>query len=1489
MSKIIKKILSILVIPAGVLFLMPVSILLILRIPYVQTNLVKGVTNLMSQELNTTISVGSIEFTYFNKLNINDLLIKDQNQDTMIFAPSVKAGIIKTDPLRGVFILGRIEVNEPYLALITDTAGILNLNWYLDKIRGKKDSSSADGSYINIRRIDIADGRFSLINRGSDPANIPVDFNNLRVSGISGTVERLKIRNDSVSMRLRGLSGYESKGFIIRKMNSDLTINGLDIILDEMNLECDSSLISCKKLHLQGDSLDMFSNFTRNVKLDIDFSKSYVHASDLSYFVPFLKGYSESFWLSGRVSGTIEELKGRNIQMSYGEITSFDCDFDLSGLPDINNTFIFLEINDFRSASGDIELIRIPGKEPILLPEPLRKLGVVSFSGTFTGFTTDFVTYGEINTGKGIISTDISLRPEGRNRFRIMGLVKGTGIDLGDLSGSNNLLGNMTIEANVDGFTDSFKTFNATLSGTIDSVEINSYLYRNVILNGSFKDKAWDGNIRINDRNLKMDLSGMLDFNGVLPQFDFTLDLKKARLHNINIDKTDTSSAASFLLIANLEGNNIDNLDGEIKVLNSRFRKFNNNLELSNFSLTTSTGDSKPDISLTTDFIDAELYGRYSFSGMKKVVNNIMATLIPSKYADSRTEINPKENDFNFEIKFKDTDRLNRFLETGLEIAKNSIITGAVKSDSLIKIEGNARSFSFGTSSFNDMLLDARFSDTIFNAVIKSKSFNLAGISDLKSLIMNLHTVPDSFSFDLNWDNKETLHNSGNFRAAGVFNRSGGNENKLNVAIDLLPGEVYSRSNLWKIYPSTITVDSSSVRLKMFTVRNNENHIIINGAISEDPADTLSMSFNGINLNPLNNLYEKRMGNPDNIIHLAIGGTLNGKANITNIYRNFMFESDLVIKDFSLLESRYGDIRLFSLWNKDKELVDIEASNNFEGARMFNIRGSFDPRSKNIDLFADADDLPIDALNPLLGFFASDINGKATGRVHLTGELSEPELTGSLMVRNAGMKVDYVQARYTFTDSIRFVKGGIKFNNIQFSDDRGNNAFLTGTVYHNHFKDYNVDLSLKTNNCMVLNTRSKDNELFYGTAFASGVTTLKTEGSLVRFDISARTGKNTRFYIPLNTSSSVTENKFISFVEPQTGPGSDITGITKETPVSSTAMEIAFDLDITPDAEVQLIMDPKTGDIMKGTGTGKLNISLDRKNVLKIFGDYVIENGSYLFTLGNIINKSFDVEEGGTITFTGDVDNAEINIKAIYKTKASLYEIMPDLLSDEKQKEKIPVECHLLLTGRLFNPRVGFDIYLPTADEETRAYLKSMIKSDEDMSRQFLFLLVMNSFYADQSIKTSTSIGSSAVEVTTMEMLSSQLSNWLSQISNDFDIGVAYRPGSTDMPNSQELQVALSTQLLNDKVVINGNFDVAGTPGSAGNQTAPGTSTFTGAFDIEYKINEKIKFKVFNRSNDNFYTDNGIQYTQGIGLFYREDFNKLKDLFKKKKEKSEMK
>jgi hypothetical protein len=330
-------------------------------------------------------------------------------------------------------------------------------------------------------------------------------------------------------------------------------------------------------------------------------------------------------------------------------------------------------------------------------------------------------------------------------------------------------------------------------------------------------------------------------------------------------------------------------------------------------------------------------------------------------------------------------------------------------------------------------------------------------------------------------------------------------------------------------------------------------------------------------------------------------------------------------------------------------------------------------------------------------------------------------------------------------------------------------------------------------------------------------------------------------------------------------------------------IELNFDLEVTPEAKVQLIMDATAGGLIRGTGSGKLNISLNSNGDVKMAGDYVINDGEYLFTLGNILNKRFIVEQGGTISWNGDIDDADLDIKAIYRTKASLSEIYSQDGMFPELQERLPVECLLNLTGKLLNPVIKFDIQLPTADDRTREYLRMAIDNEEKLSKQFLYLLVMNSFYSDPALYSASSTSgtqnaytqteeASVLGVnTTTEMLSNQLSNWLSQISNDFDIGFNYRPGNEITP--QEVEVALSTQLLNDRVTLNGNVDVGGT------QAREKTSGISGEFTIEFKLTDMLRFKVFNRSNNNLFYEVQHPYTQGVGIFYRRDFDTLKDFF----------
>ncbi len=1460
---------------AGIIIVVPTFLYLIIRIPEVQTFVINRITSHFSKEIKSTINVGKIEYSFFNKLTINDLIIKDKNNDTLLYSQKITAGIRKLDFRNMIIKLGQVELTKPFIALITDSAGMMNLTSYLDMFATPQGTAKKSKSTFSINQIKIIDAKFSLINKTGTENKMMIDLNNLHLSEINGNLEDIKIQNDSTNFHINNLGFIESSGFRVNSMNSNVVLAGRNIAFNTVFLNCDSTIINADHISIKADSSTSFKRFTEEVKLDILLQKSLISSSDLQYFLPFLKGSYESIWLSGRVFGTISELKGRNIELTYRDYSYLNCDFDFSGLPKIENVFIYIGVNSLKTNAKDIEQISIPGKGRIIVPEVLYKLENISFDGSFTGFTTDFVTYGKITTGIGNLRTDISLRPDEKNIYRIKGLVTGSNIDLGEITGNHDMFGELSMETNVDGYASSFEKFNGNLTGKIDSIEINKYVYRNVTLDGVFTEKTWDGSIKIADKNIKTDLLGRFDFSNVLPEFDFTLNLAEANLYKLNFDKADTTSLLSMLLTANFKGNNIDNLDGEIKLLNSTLRKYNNKLELYDFSIKTFTEKNKPAISIRTDFVDADLRGYYNFAEIRTVLKSTLAKLMPSRFPAPVPVKNQIRNNFTFTLNFKNTDKINNFFRTGILLSEQSTVNGAIFPDSIIRIGLIAKTLNIKNNILTDLSVAATVSGQEMSADLNSSSLSILGQSDLKEFSAGFSTKPDNFIFDFNWDNKDKVLNKGNFIARGSISKSNDESKGTILKIEIDSSEIYTRNNLWKISQSAILVDSNRVNINKLYIGNKANHYLIDGTVSENPKDTLHLIFKGIDLSPLNYIGKNNNKANDSSFPIQLKGILNGNILLTNILKNPLIVNNIKINSFSLLGSEYGDISLESDWNASRKVVDISASNNLEGVRMLDMGGFYDPVTKRINLNAKAAKLPIDALNPLLKFFASNITGTVSGKVNLTGEINKLVLTGALMAENASMKIDYLQTKYKLNDTIRFDKSGIKFNKIRLTDEKGNYATLSGSINHKYFKDYAADLILNTNECLVLNTQAKDNELFYGTAYGRDVTaTIKSGPNSLSFDISAKTGKNTKLFIPLNSGLSVSEYSFITFVDSDTtGKEEERKGDGGPVPVTRTGLDLNFDLEITPDAEVQLLIDPKAGDVIKGRGSGKLNINLNRKGDFKIYGDYIIEDGEYLFTLGNILNKRFDVESGGKIMFNGNVKDAEIDLKATYKNlKASLYPI----LQDPRYSERIQVEPQLNLSGKLFNPIVGFSIYLPNADEGTRTYLKNAITTEEELSRQFLYLLVMNSFYSDPTYASSLSTaptGTSAMAVTTTEMLSNQLSNWLSQISKDFDIGFVYRPGNKEI-NSQEVQVALSTQLMNDKVLINGNFDVRGSGNNYGNP-------ITGDFDIEYKIAEKIRFKVFNRFN-NPYTGKGVPYTQGFGLFFKQDFNKFSDLLKKK-------
>jgi hypothetical protein len=419
------------------------------------------------------------------------------------------------------------------------------------------------------------------------------------------------------------------------------------------------------------------------------------------------------------------------------------------------------------------------------------------------------------------------------------------------------------------------------------------------------------------------------------------------------------------------------------------------------------------------------------------------------------------------------------------------------------------------------------------------------------------------------------------------------------------------------------------------------------------------------------------------------------------------------------------------------------------------------------------------------------------------------------------------------------------------------------------------DLTMKSDRIMAINTTASDNEQFYGKTFGSGVVRITGKGATVFIDGVARTEKGTEMNISLEYEEDAQEYDFLSFVSHSYQPKFKVV----KAPVSESNVQMKFDIEVTPEAKAQLIYNSKIGDVIRSQGSGNLQMDIDKNYNVSLFGEYTVSQGDYLFTLQNVINKKFEIQRGGTISWNGDPYDAILNLNAIYRLKASLKELFANTIENAEYNQRIPVLCKINLTNSLNNPDIRFDIELPTTEDRIRDEVKQYISSEEDLNKQILSLLVLGKFYTPEYLRGSYSgasnslVGSTAS--TASELFSNQFSNWLSQISNDFDIGFNYRPGNEITNN--EIEFALSTQMFNDRVSINGNIG-----NNASQRTTANNNSLVGDADVNVKLtnNGKLQLKAYNHSNNNLIYETS-PYTQGVGISYREDFNDFNELWQK--------
>lgn len=1424
-----------------------------LRSSRVQTFLTKQLIKKLSEKINTNISIGKVDIALFKTVVLKDILIEDQKEDTLFYTKTIYASIDSIRFRKKLIALNRLSFRNSHINLEKDTLNNFNFQFILDSL--KTPEKKPDEWSLLVDRFAFNEANIVYSEILSDAKK------ELNVNDINFNISNIKYIDDSLSWKIEQLTLNESNEFTINRLASDFLYTDRKITLSGFEMKTVSSEINESNFIFTLPDKDTSGKQSFNI--DLNFSDSKISLFELSHLIPEIKGMDQIFHFSGHIYGSEDDLKGKDLTITTGTNSSAILDFYANGISDLSSMYLFLDLKSSQTSFYDLGKIKMPSKNGIKylqFPEAFYETGIIRYKGNFTGFPKDFVAFGTLTSKMGKLTTDLSVVPDKKDRTLFRGKIATEDFSLGELFKIDSI-GKITFDGSVDGMINRInRTIAGAFEGDIHKVEVKSYNYENIRFDGILDNKMFDGFVKIDDPNLAFDFLGKINLNPDVPLFDFRLDLKKALPNELNLSSRYPGAEMAFTMNAEFSGNKIDNLAGSIIVENGYYKNINGDLDLKGLELRSITGGPVKYLSFTSDFLDIEINGNYYFQNIVNSIRKSLNNYIPAISYEKLTEA--KGNKFGYQLDVKDLDDvLNVFLPE-VKIETPFLLYGMVDSEnSAFELKGSMPGVNLKNVMIRNIFIGNNPEDDQYLSRFRFGEILLRNGMRLQNLTINSKISDNVIDNNISWGDTTNRSYHGEIAAQVLFSE---NKNSRHPHIDIhwLPSEIYIADSLWQIKPFEATIDSSTINIRNFTFFSGKQNLNIDGNISRDLADILSLRVNNINLG----LLEKYL-NKD----LPLGGILNGSAGLVDFYGKRILFSSLDIDNFRFKERIIGNISFVNQWDNKKSVLNSELRSITGDHQTLYVNGYYNPSKNELLYNAELDNFSLVALETVIRKNFSNFHGDASGKIKIYGNPSKILMDGNIMGSNAGLTIDYTKVSYHFSDSIRFRSDTISFNNINFSDIAGNKGLFNGTIVHDNFQNMNFNLSVSSNKITVINTTGADNPQFYGQVIANAKLNITGRDNNVSLAGSGTTLQGTNININLENESEIARYDFIQFVSTEDP--------VKQEFLFSNRNKSDFNLNLTiratPEARVQLIYNSQIGDVIKAQGEGLLVFGMDKDNNITLSGTYTVDRGDYLFTLQNVINKRFTIQQGGTITWSGSPYNANINIKALYKLKASLYDLLVNTYDNIYQSQRIPVECTILLSEELSNPEINFEINFPSVEDRLIDELKQFFNTPEEMNKQILSLVVLGKFYTPEYLRgTYEAQNPNLIGTTASELFSNQLSNWLSQISNNIDIGLNYRPGN--QISNDEIELALSTQMFNDRVTINGNIGNNNNPNSTNN------SELVGDFEISVKLNRdgKIRFKAYNRSNNNLIYETA-PYTQGVGLALTEEYNHFRNILNK--------
>ncbi len=1448
---------------------MYVCLIILVNIPAIQTSIGSWVAESLSNDLGTEVSVGRVDIGLLNRLVIDDLYLADKEGKPLLKSDRTAVKLDIPSILRGRIGISNAQLFGCTVNLHRATPqSPLNCQFLIDAFS----SDNGDKSPVDIRVNSL------IIRRGHVTYNVlskerkrVFDTNHLDVNDIDATLSMKTLTNDSVNLVVKRFNFVErNSGLRLRNLQAKVTGNRKGAMITDFNLKTHQSSVNIDTLTLDYGNYSQDSTFSYRTRIQ----DSFITPADLSPFVPGIGDFTAPLYFEASVEGTDDHVDADDIYIHT----------------DNNSLIVAVSgyVNRLRQKDKDFSvnirqiLLNNEGKQLLFrvladkdLPAQVEKIGTVNYVGTVHKAGSRMDVDGSLDTEVGNLVMDVEVD----NNTRVTGLIQSNGISLGKILGDNDF-GAASFRLDVDAVLTGTGIPEGSVKGDIKELVYRKHKYADITVNANSHAGLVTAGVTVNDELASIQFDGTYDSDK--SQYQGTLNVRRIHPARLGLVDSDGNESYSLRAQADLMGNDLDNLTGTLNIDSLNIYTEGERLTLDRARLEIGTDGDTRQITLHTDFADARLYGDIRLTSLIDAFRNQVGRHMPSLMAYRKGNTNR----FGFDLNVAESDFLNHFVNTGYTLTSPIHASGHIDAtaDSL-QVDIEAPHITGGD--------DIAYRRTQIHCTGTSRMLSVS-LSTLKKTGSNATQYnltadadADKVQTLVSWNDPLSDKTNGMVYATTAFTDSLG---KIKADINIHRSQLTVNDTLWQMEPSDIHVYGKYIRFDNVRVHNDDQSVTLNGSISEDPSDSIVADLKNVEIAYVTDLVNFRA--------VRFGGQVSGQAVVSDIYNDIRLNANILAKDLHLQDGRLGTGYIQAFWDNGIKGIRVfgDIIDNYKGLdRRTGVSGFIAPGQNDMDLRVSTNNTNAEFLNGFLGSVFKDISGSANGVIHVIGPLNDVNITGDVSA-DVDMRLRATNVMYHINpaDTIHLRKYAFNFNDIHISDNRGKEGVVNGVLSHKNMKNFKYDFNIKMEDVTVYDEHEFNSDKFYATVYANATLDIHgSDGHPLRMSADVTPTKGSVFAYDAATPDAISTGNFVEFRDATplkkkeekplllSGDGEDIPADedndTTETYTYQGDIYMDISMHVNPNCQIKLRMDNTEDGYITTYGTGNLLAYYHNKSPFTLNGVYQIAGGRYRLYLQDIIYRDLELQTGSNVVFNGNPFDADIRL-ICHHTINSVP--LRDLTSATgyNQTNKVKVICELDITGKLGNMDFAFDIQLPNVSDETRQLVKSLISTDDEMNMQMIYLLGLGRFYTNEYARANGEYGSNQVSTLLSSTISGQINQMLSSVigqDSKWNFGTGLSTGEQGW-NDLDVEGILSGRLLNDRLLINGNFGYR-------DNTLTNTSSFIGDFDVRWRLSENGNtfIKAYNQTNDKYFTKATLN-TQGIGLTYQRDFDSWKALFRRK-------